>query len=105
MIKAIVFDLGGVLFDLDTDACIRAFREGLGFEKIVEILDKCHQKGIIGQLECGDLSADEFRAEVLPDHDAHGRAHREERAEKEVRHRARHVHRRHLTDARRPLCE
>lgn len=67
MIKAIVFDLGGVLFDLDTDACIRAFREGLGFEKIVEILDKCHQKGIIGQLECGDLSADEFRAEVLRD--------------------------------------
>ena len=67
MIKAIVFDLGGVLFDLDTDACIRAVREALGFEKIVEILDKCHQKGIIGQLESGDLSADEFRAEVLRD--------------------------------------
>ena len=65
MIQAIVFDLGGVLFDLDTDACIRAFREGLGYEKIVEILDKCHQKGIIGQLECGELSADEFRSEVL----------------------------------------
>ena len=67
MINAIVFDLGGVLFDLDADACIRAFREELGYEKIVEILDKCHQKGIIGQLECGALTPDEFRAEVLRD--------------------------------------
>ena len=27
MVKAIVFDLGGVLIDLDFDRCVRAFRE------------------------------------------------------------------------------
>jgi hypothetical protein len=39
MVKAIVFDLGGVLIDLDFDRSVRAFREILGYEKITEILD------------------------------------------------------------------
>ena len=47
------------------DACIRAFREGLGFGRITEILDPCHQKGIYGEMEAGDLSADDFRAQIL----------------------------------------
>lgn len=65
MTKAIVFDLGGVLIDLDPDRCIRAFREILGFERITEILDPCHQKGIYGDMEAGLISADEFRAQIL----------------------------------------
>ena len=65
MTKAIVFDLGGVLVDLDTDACIRAFREILGYERITELLDPCHQKGIFQEMEAGRLSADDFRAAVL----------------------------------------
>ena len=36
MVKAIVFDIGGVLVDLDLNRCIRAFREILGFERITE---------------------------------------------------------------------
>ena len=48
MVKAIVFDIGGVLIDLDPGRCIRAFREILGYERITEILDPCHQKGIYG---------------------------------------------------------
>ena len=65
MIKAIVFDLGGVLIDLDFDRCVRAFREILGYEKITEILDLSHQKGIYGDMEAGLITEVEFRAEVL----------------------------------------
>ena len=67
MIRAIVFDLGGVLIDLDFDNCVRSFREILGYERITEILDLSHQKGIYGDMEAGLISADEFRAEVLKD--------------------------------------
>ena len=67
MIRAIVFDLGGVLIDLDFDNCVRSFREILGYERITEILDLSHQKGIYGDMEAGLLSADEFRAAVLAD--------------------------------------
>ena len=65
MVKAIVFDIGGVLIGLDLDRCIRAFREILGFDRITEILDPYHQKGIYGEMEGGLISADEFRRQVL----------------------------------------
>ena len=65
MVKAIVLDLGGVLIDLDADRCIRAFREILGYERITELLDLYHQKGIYGEMEAGNVTADEFRAEIL----------------------------------------
>ena len=65
MIKAIVFDMGGVLIDLDPPACIKAFKDILGFNRISELLDPFHQKGIYGELEGGKLSTDEFRAAVL----------------------------------------
>lgn len=65
MAKAIVFDIGGVLIGLHMDRCIRAFRELLGFERISELLDPYHQKGIIGDLEGGRMSADRFRELIL----------------------------------------
>ncbi len=65
MVKAIIFDIGGVLINLDMDGCIRAFRENLGFERITELLDPYHQKGVYGDMEAGLVSAAEFRAEVL----------------------------------------
>ena len=65
MIKAVVFDIGGVLVNLDLDGCIQAFRENLGFERITELLDPYHQKGVYGDMEAGLVSADAFRAEVL----------------------------------------
>ena len=65
MVKAIIFDVGGVLIGLDLDRCIRAFREYLGFERITELLDPCHQKGIYGDMEAGLVSAEAFRAAVL----------------------------------------
>lgn len=65
MIKAIIFDLGGVLVDLDFDACLRGFKERLGFDRITEILDRSHQKGIYGEMEEGIITAEEFRSAVL----------------------------------------
>ena len=65
MIKALIFDMGGVLVDLDIEDCKRAFRTGLDFDGIDDIIDACHQKGIYGDLEEGKLSAEEFRRIVL----------------------------------------
>ena len=67
MIRAIVFDLGGVLIDLSYENCVRAFVEVLGFERIYELLDLSHQQGIYGDMEAGLITADEFRAAVLRD--------------------------------------
>lgn len=65
MNKALIFDMGGVLVDLDVQACKDAFKTGLGFMGIDSIIDACHQKGIYGELEGGLLSADDFRQAVL----------------------------------------
>ena len=66
-IKALIFDMGGVLVDLDIEDCKRAFKEYLGYDEIDNIIDACHQKGIYGDLEEGTLSAEEFRKIVLED--------------------------------------
>ena len=63
--KALIFDMGGVLIDLDMDACRNAFRDELGFAEIDQILDPCHQKGIIGDMEEGLVEADDFRDYVI----------------------------------------
>lgn len=65
MIKAIIFDMGGVLVDLDIEDCKKVFKETLGYDDIDYIIDACHQKGIYGDLEEGTLSAEEFRSIVL----------------------------------------
>ena len=63
--KAIIFDFGGVLIDLDIEDCKAFFKRELGYEKIDDVLDPCHQKGIYGDLEEGMISGDEFRKLVL----------------------------------------
>ena len=65
MIKAIVFDIGGVLIGLDLGRCIQAFQDILGYYRITELLDPYHQKGIYGEMEAGRLTATEFRTLVL----------------------------------------
>lgn len=59
MVKAVIFDMGGVLIDLDREACINSFLE-LGMESIREILDPYHQKGCFKLLESGEISEEEF---------------------------------------------
>ncbi len=64
-VKAIVFDMGGVLLDLDLEACFKACREDLGFERVAEFVGPCHQKGLFMRLEEGAITPDEFYAGVL----------------------------------------
>ena len=63
--KAIIFDMGGVLIDLDVEACRRAYKEDLEFHEIDHILDPCHQTGVLGEMEVGHITRDEFREYVI----------------------------------------
>lgn len=53
--------------DLDIEDCKSAFKSLLGFDRIDELIDPCHQKGIYGDLEEGTLPAEDFRRMVLED--------------------------------------
>jgi len=65
MIKAIIFDMGGVLVDLDTDICIKNFKVLAGFDAVEMYIDRFHQKGFISKFEQGLTNTDEFCEECL----------------------------------------
>ena len=65
MIKNLLFDLGGVIMDLDRDRCVRAF-ESPGMRDAEEFLGVYGQKGAFLALERGDIDAPEFRREIRP---------------------------------------
>ena len=54
-IKNVIFDLGGVLVDLDIDRCTAAFRQ-LGMNRVADLINPCYPAVMIGRLERGDLS-------------------------------------------------
>lgn len=60
MIKAVIFDLGGVFIDLDMQKGIDSFRYEAGSDALADSLDPCHQKGLFKDLEAGILSEDDF---------------------------------------------
>ena len=62
-IKNIVFDLGGVLVDLDFKAAINGLQQA-GFANVKEQLQTLHQGGIFQKFELGEMSADEFRTAI-----------------------------------------
>lgn len=64
-IKALVFDLGGVLIDLDLEKCRKAFADNLSFKDADSFLDASHQKGIYSELEEGLITPEEFRRIIL----------------------------------------
>ena len=59
----VVFDLGGVVFRLDKANAVKRFQE-IGVMQIEEFLDDYSQKGIFGELESGQLSAEQDRDEL-----------------------------------------
>lgn len=65
MIKNLLFDLGGVIMNLDRSRCVRAF-EALGMKDADEFLGLYGQKGDFLALEAGDIDADEFHRRVRP---------------------------------------
>lgn len=65
MIKAIFFDMGGVLLPLHLDKCIEAYRTIAGFKDIDKYLDPCHQRGFFLDMEAGRIGMEEYIAECL----------------------------------------
>lgn len=63
MIRNLLFDLGGVIMNIDRNRCVAAFKE-LGMNNIEEFLGDYGQKGAFGALEEGLISPEEWRAEV-----------------------------------------
>lgn len=54
-IKNIIFDLGGVMLDLDIDRCIESFTR-IGCGEIAKHLGVCHSSDIFMKLERGELN-------------------------------------------------
>ncbi|MGL5227089.1 MAG: HAD family hydrolase [Bacteroidales bacterium] len=62
-IKNIVFDLGGVLINLNKQRCIDAYK-ALGYEHAENLLGNYRQEGLFLLLEEGKISPEEFRNEI-----------------------------------------
>ena len=62
-IRNIVFDLGGVLVDLDFKAAINGLQKA-GFANVKEQLQAFDREGIFQKFELGEMSADEFRTAI-----------------------------------------
>lgn len=65
MIKAIIFDMGGVLVGINYRRCVETFKEKAGFMDIEDILDPYHQRGFLKKLEEGACTEEEFYREAL----------------------------------------
>lgn len=63
--KNLLFDLGGVIMNIDKNRCADSFRR-LGMEDPGRFLGDYEQKGPFLKLEEGQISPDEFRAELRP---------------------------------------
>lgn len=57
-LKNIVFDLGGVLVDLDLDRCIAAF-EALGMPRVAELVNPYYPAEMLGRMERGEITFQE----------------------------------------------
>ena len=62
-IRNIVFDLGGVLVDLDFKAAINGLQKA-GFAKVKEQLQSFDREGIFQKFELGEMTAEEFRTAI-----------------------------------------
>ncbi len=58
-IKTIIFDIGGVLVDLDYPACMAAFAK-IGFDGADKLISCYHPSGVVGELERGEISQEQL---------------------------------------------
>ena len=58
-IEAIIFDLGGVILDIDYNRTVWAFQD-LGFERFDALYSKMRQSGLFDQLEKGEIDKSAF---------------------------------------------
>ncbi|MDE5838199.1 MAG: HAD family phosphatase [Paramuribaculum sp.] len=65
MIKNLLFDLGGVIMNIDRNHCVEAFKK-LGMENPDNFLGEYSQTGPFGDLESGKISVDEFHEALRP---------------------------------------
>ena len=65
MIKAVVFDMGGVIFRLNVPQCLNRFKTEAGFEDIEDFINIYQQQGFIGEFEAGKIDEDQFYAAAL----------------------------------------
>lgn len=63
MIKNLLFDLGGVIMDIDRMQCVRAYKK-LGMADPEQFLGEYSQSGPFGQLESGAITPEQWRAEL-----------------------------------------
>lgn len=59
-IKNIIFDLGGVLLDLDVNRCMERL-EGIGLHGVRQWMTGTNEKGFFKEYECGMLNTVQFR--------------------------------------------
>lgn len=59
LVRNVVFDLGGVVIDLDRDRAVREL-VNLGMADADRLLDPYEQRGLFLKLECGHITAAEF---------------------------------------------
>lgn len=59
-VTTLVFDFGGVIINLDREACVRRYEE-LGVRNAGQLLDNYIQSGVFLQLERGEISNADFR--------------------------------------------
>jgi len=62
-VRNLLFDLGGVIMNIDRLECIRAFKE-IGMPHPEELLGDYGQKGPFLALERGEITPDEFRTQL-----------------------------------------
>ena len=67
-VKNIIFDLGGVILNIDYDQTANAFKK-IGINNFDDIYSQAKQGQVFDKLETGELTPDEFREymkEIVP---------------------------------------
>ena len=62
-VTTLIFDLGGVLVNLDWKSCVNNFKK-IGVSEMETLLSTTLQRGFILEYERGEISTEQFRAEV-----------------------------------------